>query len=237
MGMTQEEIAEAFKRGVAQAKPPPPMPKKATEAEAKSVFGKEGKKIMKEAKKAVKKVAAKKPAKVATKKVAKVAKPKASKKQAKRVVGPGTAKFKFKKEKLVGQCDVLGCKAKAHKPNAYRCMKHKKEIRKVQLAANNVVWHKRVKAKTADHHIVYTYDGKQKLSKWARAHPDAAMERVKKEQAVIDLDQFKKLVELSKSQAKSKQIKTAKAKQPKRATAKAKPASASRPRKTGSKAS
>ncbi len=106
--------------------------------------------------------------------------------RAKRVVGPATAKFKFKAERKRGECDVLGCNAK---PQAgFRCTKHRKLIRKAQLKANNVVWKKRVKAGTAGHHVVYTRPG-EKLpiaTRFAMKAPEKALEVVRKEHSIVE---------------------------------------------------
>lgn len=73
--------------------------------------------------------------------------------------GPGPAMLKLqnklKAAPVQGQCDVRGCNAKAASPRAFRCLKHRKAIRKLQLKANNAVWRRRVKAGTAGHHVVY----------------------------------------------------------------------------------
>jgi hypothetical protein len=120
-----------------------------------------------------------------------------------RAWGPGTKAFKFKPLSLRGECDVLGCKGGAHKPTAFRCLKHKKEIRKEQLRANNQTWFKRIEKGTAKHHVVYTspVTGKQELTEWALMNPDRAMAQVKKGISIVDAEQFKKLVAKSKEAA------------------------------------
>lgn len=111
--------------------------------------------------------------------------------------GPGTKQFKFKKERIVGECDVLGCKAKAKSPRSFRCKAHMKAVRKVQLKMNNKVWRKRVKAKEAGHHTVYTNPNDDKprraLSAWARGNIDRAKKVVEQEATIIDMEEFKKL--------------------------------------------
>lgn len=120
-----------------------------------------------------------------------------------RTWGPGTKQFKFKPVSLRGECDVLGCKAKAHKPTAFRCLKHKKEIRKVQLRENNKTWHKRIEKGTAKHHVVYTspVTGKQELTEWALLNPDRAIKQVKKGESIVTPEQFAKLAKASKEAA------------------------------------
>lgn len=120
-----------------------------------------------------------------------------------RTWGPGTKQFKFKPVSLRGECDVLGCKAKAHKPTAFRCLKHKKEIRKVQLKENNKTWHKRIEKGTAKHHVVYTspVTGRQELTEWALLNPDRALKQVKKGESIVTPEQFAKLAKASKEAA------------------------------------
>lgn len=148
------------------------------------------------AKKPVKQVAKVAPAKVD-------AKPLTPGKDGSRGWGPGTKQFKFKPVSLRGECDVLGCKSKAHSPSAFRCAKHKKEIRKVQLRENNQTWFKRIEKGTAKHHVVYTspVTGKQELTEWALANPDKALAQVKKGISIVEPDEFKKLLVASKAAA------------------------------------
>lgn len=116
------------------------------------------------------------------------------------------AKFKWKKERIRGECDILGCKAKGHP--GYRCKKHKKAVRKVQLKLNNIRWRKNVKEGKAGHHVVYTpMEEKQRLTKWARKDTASAEKVVKQEATIIDMETFKKL-----KKADAKPVKTAKAK-------------------------
>ena len=128
-----------------------------------------------------------------------------------RGIGPGTKLFKFKADSAQGECDVLGCKSKAHSPKAFRCKKHSLEIRKAQLRENNLVWKKRRAKGEADHHVVYTnvVTGKQELTKWAVQHPNEAMARAKKGECVLDPEALAKLIAASKK-AKAK-VKGAKA--------------------------
>lgn len=66
-----------------------------------------------------------------------------------------------------GKCTKCGTKV----PGKGRwCKPHYKERRKVQLKANNKVWHSRVKAGVAGHHKIY--DGK--LTRWAQKAPAEA---------------------------------------------------------------
>lgn len=162
-------------------------------------------------------VAVKPPAEPATKKtpktkkvVRKVKEVKVGPKQTARAVtpgrdgsrawGPGTKQFKFKPLSVRGECDVLGCKSKARRPTAFRCAKHRAEIRRVQLKLNNQTWFKRIEKGTAKHHVVYTspVTGKRTLSAWAMVHPDKALAQVKKGVSVVEPDEFKKLVEQAK---------------------------------------
>lgn len=87
------------------------------------------------------------------------------------------AKIKLKFEP--GECRVRGCNKKT--VGLKWCPKHKKIIRKMQLKANNAVWHKRVKAGTADHHVVY----KKHATVWALTHQDKALAKVKKGLSII----------------------------------------------------
>ncbi len=99
---------------------------------------------------------------------------KAKKSKRTKPLGPGTLKFKFKATRSRAVCDVLNCKAKPSK--GFRCPKHKKLIRKAQLAANNIVWKKRVKAGTAGHHVVYTNPKKKtQATRWALKATNKAM--------------------------------------------------------------
>ena len=129
-------------------------------------------------------------------------------------VGPAMKRFKFKKDRKPGECDVLGCKVNGLAP-ARRCHKHKKLIRKAQLKANNVVWRKRVKEGTAGNHAVYTFDGDQVATKFARKESSKALAAVKAGHAVVDEKGFKKALAAAevvrKAKAKVKKVKAKKA--------------------------
>ena len=71
--------------------------------------------------------------------------------------GPATKAWakKFRADREPGQCNMKGCSRKTVTPRAKWCAPHKKEVRKAQLKANNVVWRKAVKEGRAGHHVVY----------------------------------------------------------------------------------
>lgn len=119
--------------------------------------------------------------------------------------GPGTKKFKFKAERGEGECDVLGCKAKGLGKKR-RCPKHKKEIRKVQLAENNKVWKARVKKGTAGHHAVYTRPGEKKpiATKFALKETDRALKAVAAEHTLVDgVGNFKEIIARTKKELRA----------------------------------
>lgn len=153
----------------------------------------------------VKKIPAKSSSKPSTGK----AKPKAKKtpkaKARVKPIGPGTSAFKFKPlPKSREVCDVLTCR---EKPKAgFRCAKHKKIIRKAQLKANNVIWKKRVKAGTAGHHAVYTYEDTQLATKFAIKQTDKMEKVVKDGHSIIPtVGKFKEIVSKTKQlRAKAK---------------------------------
>jgi len=130
-------------------------------------------------------------------KAKKVEKPKAAKPKKTpkaKVVGPAMKKLASKlRPKEQGKCDWKGCPAKTGKK--YRCLKHMKVVRKLQLAANNVVWRKRVKAGTAGHHAVYTspLQKKQRLTQWAKKETPKAEAQVKEGASIVDLSTFREL--------------------------------------------
>lgn len=148
--------------------------------------------------------AAKVPAKPA--KVAKVAKPAkvagAKSPKAKKVIGPATKNFKFKdgpKDRKV--CDVKGCTKKPK--TGFRCDAHRKEIRKAQLAANNVVWKKRVKAGTAGNHVIYTRPGEKKpiATQFSLKNPDKAAKQVFNEHSILEtVKDFKEILSRTKQE-------------------------------------
>ena len=180
--VTQEKVVDG--KVVAATKKVKPKAKPKAKAKAKPA-----------PKKAAKPKAAKK------EKLPKTVKPITPGRDGDRTWGPGTKMFKFKPVSVKGECDVQGCKSKA--PNSFRCLKHKKEIRKVQLRENNKTWHKRIEKGTAKHHVVYTspVTGKQELTNWALLNPDRALAQVKKGVSIVDADQFKKLLAKSKEAA------------------------------------
>lgn len=162
----------------------------------------------KEAQAKVIQIKAKAPAKAKAPKAAvkKATKPKAAKPKAKKErvkpIGPATAKVKFKdKPKSRDYCDVLNCSAK---PKAgFRCEKHRKVIRKAQLAANNVVWKKRVKAGTAGHHVVYTRPGEKKAiaTRFSLKATDKAIKVVSTGHSVVEkVGDFKEIISRTKKE-------------------------------------
>lgn len=142
------------------------------------------------------------------KKAAPKAKPTAQKvKKTDRIkpIGPGTKMFKFKAERAAGECDVQGCKVKGLGKKR-RCGKHKKEIRKEQLRANNVVWKKRVKDGTAGHHVVYTRPGEKKpiATKYSLKKTDAAVAVVAKGHSVVEkVGDFKEIIARTKKEMRA----------------------------------
>lgn len=156
---------------------------------------------------AKKTIAKPKTEKVAKAKVVKAPRPTAKKVSKERVkpIGPGTKQFKFKTERAAGECDVQGCKVKGLGKKR-RCTKHKKEIRKVQLAANNKVWKARVKAGTAGHHVVYTRPGEKKpiATKFSLKATDKAVKVVGAGHSVIEkVGDFKEIVSRTKKELAS----------------------------------
>ena len=158
-----------------------------------------------EAKKAPKKEIKVKPKKEV--KQAKV-KPTAKKVKAKdrtKPIGPGTKLFKFKDgPKSFEVCDVLNCREKPK--SGFRCVKHKKAIRKEQLRANNIIWRQRVKNGTAGHHVVYTRPGEKKpiATKYSLKKTDAAVKAVSTGHSVVEkVGDFKEIVARTKKELKA----------------------------------
>lgn len=109
--------------------------------------------------------------------------------------GPAMGLFKLKDPAEPGVCRVYGCSKKASSGKGRWCAPHKKEIRKAQLKANNVIWRKRVKAGTAGHHVVYSVEKKLRPTEWAVKNKEKALAKVKKGEATIEgIGEFKKLL-------------------------------------------
>lgn len=136
------------------------------------------------------------------------AKPTAKKVKAKdrtKPIGPGTKLFKFKDgPKSFEVCDVLNCREKPK--SGFRCVKHKKAIRKAQLKANNITWRKRVKDGTAGNHVVYTRPGEKKpiATKYSLKKTDAAVKVVSTGHSVVEkVGDFKEIVARTKKELKA----------------------------------
>jgi hypothetical protein len=113
---------------------------------------------------------------------AKVPKTSKAAKSAKRKPGPAMAAFKQKKERRLGVCNLIGCAQKTVTAKSKWCKEHKKEIRKAQLAANNIIWRKRVEAGTAGHHVAY----RNHATVWAQENAKKALSLVKSGKSVIE---------------------------------------------------
>lgn len=120
--------------------------------------------------------------------------------------GPAMKGFKVKVDKAIkpGLCQLHGCSAKAATKRAKWCREHKKTIRKAQLAANNVVWRKRVSEGTAGHHVAY----RGKPTWWAVEKPKAALTLVKAGASIIE--DPKKLEEALAKAAAAEKLRAAK---------------------------
>lgn len=153
--------------------------------------------------------------------------------ETKRKPGPWIKKFKpgVDLKKPSGVCKVKGCKVKVE---GKWCVKHKKEIRTLQLALNNLKWRPLAATGEADHHIVYTVDGKTMATEWARLNPEKALKQAEKK-GTVSPPELKKLLhaanvahtakrreeERQRKEANVKRSKTMKAKGPKKAAKKA----------------
>lgn len=117
---------------------------------------------------------------------------KKTKKNEKRQPGPAMKALagKVKENRVLGVCMRKGCSTKTVTHRAKWCREHKKAIRKAQLAANNVVWKRRVLKHEAGHHVAY----RNEATKWSATHKDKALDLAKKGHSVYEVDKLKKIL-------------------------------------------
>lgn len=95
-----------------------------------------------------------------------------------------------KQRKIPGVCCYRGCDNATTVPQAKWCKMHKKEVKAIQVAANNERWKRRVAMGVAGHHLVY--DGQP--TPWAQENPRQALMIARAGRASIDANTLSKLL-------------------------------------------